>query len=68
MAKLMLQGEAATVEISQEYDEFDMLRAECVKHGGGPFSGPGIACDWSEAYDSLNDATEYAADHADGGR
>lgn len=67
MAKLMLIGEAAQVEIITDPDGATRI-AKCVKHGGGPGGWPGIACDWSETYDDLNDATEYAEGHADTGR
>lgn len=67
MAKLMLIGSVAQVEIVRDPLDGD-LTATCVKHGGGMGEWPGIACDWSETYDDLNDATEYASDHADGAR
>ncbi len=67
MAKLMVVGKVAHVEITRDPLDGD-LTANCKGHGmldGLPSTGP---CPWSETYDDLNDATEYASDHADGVR
>jgi len=65
MAKLMVIGkDGRSVEITRDPLDGD-LTAKCVKHGK---PGPKNGCDWSETYDDLNDATEYASDHADGVR
>ncbi len=68
MAKLMLIGSMAKVEITRDPLDGD-LTATCVEHSesDGRKFPPGN-CDWSETYDDLGDATEYAADHADGVR
>lgn len=62
MAKMMLIGEAAQVEITRDPLDRD-LTAKCVKHGVIKNQN---GCDWSKTYDDLNDAAECAADHADG--
>lgn len=62
MAKLMLIGDVAHVELTTD-DEDGQVIATCVKHLGYE----GAPCPWTERYDDKNDATEYAADHADGG-
>lgn len=60
MAKLVLSGDTCTVrlfapgEYDDEHDETWV--AYCESH------------DWSAAYDTLDDAVEYAADHADTGK
>jgi hypothetical protein len=72
MAELMLIGRVADVEIIHSPLDGG-LTANCAGHrgvirqmlGGGPDIPP---CDWRETYDDLNDATEYASDHADGVR
>jgi hypothetical protein len=68
MARLMLIGNIAEVELTTD-DEDDQVIATCVEHSGsdGRLAPPGN-CSWTERYDDLNDATEYAADHADTGR
>jgi hypothetical protein len=62
MAKLMLIGDTADVELTVD-DEDGQIIATCVLH-----SRLLEGCDWTERYDDLRDASEYAADHADGGR
>jgi|1185.fasta_scaffold1986332_1 nitrous oxidase accessory protein NosD len=64
MAKLILQGNVAQVELTTD-DEDDQVVATCIEHQGRYFSD---ACAWTQRYDTLNDAAEYAADHADTGR
>lgn len=62
MAKLMLHGKVADVLIESDYRDDELIYAVCktdTKNG---------ACTWEEGYDTLNDAVEYAADHADKGR
>jgi len=63
MARLMLIGAVAEVEFTTEPTEGGVI-ATCVKHP----RPDGWTCTWSETYDDMNDATEYAADHADEGR
>lgn len=58
MAKLMLIGKVAQVELKQDDDE---IIATCNAH---PLDLP---CTWTRRYDDLNDAAEYAQDHADRG-
>ena len=62
MARLILRGEVAEVELVRDDD--DQVIATCVQHLGSE----GAPCSWTEAYDDMNDAEQYAADHADSGR
>jgi hypothetical protein len=68
MAKLILKGRAATVSLDDR-DEDGGVIARCVGHRAQHLTSlmPG-ACGWTETYDNLNDAAEYASDHADTGR
>jgi hypothetical protein len=64
MAKLMLIGKAAHIEIKNGQDDGDdgtCVIAQCNTHAGDPY------CIWQGRYDDLNDAAEYAQDHADRG-
>jgi hypothetical protein len=67
MAKLMLIGPAAQVEILTDPEDEELILAKCVKHtvGYGPV---GQHCTWAEQYDTTDDAVVYASDHADGPR
>jgi hypothetical protein len=62
MAKLMLIGEVAHVELTSD-DEDGQTIATCRLH----LDGSGPQCNWTNRYDTLDDAAEYAADHADRG-
>jgi hypothetical protein len=53
MARLMLIGQVA-VELTSDPVDGGMI-ARCLSAG----------CDWTEVYDTTDDATEYAQDHAD---
>jgi hypothetical protein len=65
MAKLMLIGRTAEIELTTDPEDGQII-ATCENH---VMPGVGrIRCDWTERYDDLNDASEYAADHADTGR
>jgi hypothetical protein len=63
MAKLILQGDVADVELTVD-DEDGGIIATCVRHD---LDQPG-GCSWTERYDDLRDASEYAEAHADTGR
>jgi len=67
MAKLMLIGRTAHVELTSDPEDGQTI-ATCVEHSysDGRLAPPGD-CTWTERYDTLNDAAEYAADHADRG-
>jgi hypothetical protein len=67
MAKLILKGDVADIELTTFEDEDGDNRAlaTCVRHPGRWAEG---GCGWTEQYDDMNDAIEYAADHADTGR
>lgn len=71
MAKLMLIGKVAQVELTHpEFDQteyMDQILAKCRLHPS-IMRDTGKLCGWSETYDDMNDATEYAAGHADGAR
>ncbi len=66
MAKLMLIGQRGQVQLDRD-DEGQVL-ARCVMHSSGRADQAPMfpACTWTETYDDMNDAVEYAADHADG--
>lgn len=67
MATLMLIGPMAKVEIARDPLDGEVT-ATCMEHSESDGrTAPAGACDWTETYDDLNDATEYAADHADRG-
>lgn len=69
MAKLMLIGETAHVVLDTDPEDGQII-ATCFGHKNpNPLASWVVAgCRWSERYDTLNDAAEYAADHADTGR
>lgn len=62
MAKLVLHGEVALVEILTDPDDGDVILARCQSHTGMD------ECPWQDRYDSTTDAVDDAADHADFGR
>lgn len=57
----------ATVYLMTDAED-DIVVAACVEHSESDsrLAPPGD-CSWTERYDTLNDAAEYAADHADRG-
>jgi hypothetical protein len=63
MAKLMLIGAVAQVELTSDPED-DQIVATCAMHA--PWGRRG--CGWTQRYDTLDDAAEYATDHADSGR
>lgn len=67
MAKLLLIGNVAAVELTSDPEDGQTI-ATCIDHttNDGRLAPPGD-CSWTERYDTLNDAAEYAADHADRG-
>ena len=62
MARLMLIGEVAEVKLTSDPEDGRVV-AECWTHTLAPVP----PCDWTERYDNMGDATEYAAGHADRG-
>lgn len=62
MAKLILTGEVAQVELTTDDDDGQVI-ATCFLHAGKEEG----QCAWTERYDGMDDAVEYAADHADRG-
>jgi hypothetical protein len=68
MAKLMLVGEVAHVELTTDPEDGQVV-ARCRLHSRyRPDGGGRGRCPWTERYDDLGDAAKYAADHADTGR
>jgi hypothetical protein len=67
MAQLILKGSMATIEFTSDPEDGQAI-ATCIEHSEADarLAPPGN-CDWTERYDTLDDATEYAADHADRG-
>lgn len=65
----MLIGQVAHVELTSDSEDGGTIAA-CAGHiGSNPLDSRLIrGCLWTEVYDDLNDASEYAADHADTGR
>ena len=66
MARLMLIGTMAQVELTSDPEDGQTI-ATCVDHNGIPRYNFAHGCRWEERYDTLDDAAEYAADHADWG-
>ena len=66
MARLMLVGEVAQVEILTDPDDEELVLARCDSHAW-PRLGF-TPCTWEERYDTTADAEQYAARHADTGR
>lgn len=60
MAKLILKGDVADVELTSDPEDGQAI-ATCVVHLGEAAQG----CGWTERYDDINDAVEYAESHAD---
>lgn len=60
MSRLILQSDDRSVEIELTVDDEDgQIIATCVQH----WNGPTPECTWTERYDDLRDAAEYATDH-----
>jgi hypothetical protein len=66
MAKVMVIGDVADILLIVD-DEDDQVVATCHVHHLAPYVDR-AGCGWTERYDDMRDATEYAADHADGAR
>ncbi len=67
MAKLMVIGEAATVEILTDPHDEELLLAKCRKHNGRGKWAEGL-CNYGENFDTTDDAWQAAQQHADGVR
>ena len=65
MAKLVLIGKAACVRLTSDAEDGQVI-ATCAQHAANGRMAWGNPCGWTERYDNLNDAAEYAADHAGG--
>lgn len=67
MAQILIKGDFATVELTTNPLDGG-LTAKCIGHKIETLTSlrPG-ACDWTATYDDMDDATEYAAGHADRG-
>lgn len=66
MAKLMLIGKTAQVELTTDPEDGQTV-ATCLGHVELVKPLVSIGCFWTDRYDTLNDASEYASDHADRG-
>lgn len=67
MAKIMLIGSVASIELTIEPTEGVVVATCAATHRPvTAASKPGV-CGWTATYDDLRDATEYAGSHADGG-
>jgi hypothetical protein len=65
MAQLILKGSVATIEFTSDREDGQTITT-CIEHNYTKNSRhPG--CGWTERYDNLDDAAEYAIDHADRG-
>lgn len=67
MARLVLIGDMTQVELAADPEDGQIV-ARCFEHSQSDarLTPPGD-CSWTERYDDLGDASEYAADHADRG-
>lgn len=66
MAQILVRGAMSTVELTTSDD--DGVDAACVEHSiYDSRLSPAGNCSWQVSYDDWNDATAYAADHADRG-
>lgn len=65
MAKLMLIGNVARIELTPDDEDDQVVHAKCAEHltDGWP-----MPCPWAKQYDSIAEAAQYAADHADRGQ
>lgn len=64
----MLIGKMANVELLPDNEDGGTI-AYCREHPDFWAKRSGLGeCVWEERFDTMNDATEYAADHADFGR
>jgi hypothetical protein len=67
MARVIVSGPHAKVDLTVEPTEGGVI-ATCVGHTDSDgWPARASACDWTATYDTMDDATEYAADHADRG-
>jgi hypothetical protein len=61
MSRLILQSDDRFIEVELTTDDEDsQIIATCVKHDDAP------ECSWTERYDDMNDATQYADCHIQG--
>lgn len=63
MAKTMLIGEVAQVEILTDPEDEELVLARCEVHGGLV-----DACTWKDRFDTTDDAIAEGERHADTGR
>lgn len=70
MAKLMVIGKVAQVEILTDPEDEELLLARCVNHVDfyGNFRGLQCAACWQDRFDTTDDAINEAERHADTGR
>lgn len=65
MAKTLVCGDVAQVEILRDPADEDLMLATCFVHNTGPANPP---CEWRDHYDTTDDAIAGAEQHADGVR
>lgn len=68
MARLMVIGDVAQVEILTDPEDEELMLAKCEAHA--KFSGTMVlpACEYTERFDTTDDAQAAAEQHADGVR
>jgi hypothetical protein len=67
MAKLMVIGAIADVELTTDDEDDQTIHATCSRHLMHSNLSPTVSCSWTKRYDNLAEATQYAVDHADRG-
>lgn len=67
MAKVMVIGETAQVEILADPIDEEVVLALCVRHNERSMGMP-IDCNWNTPFDTTDDAIAGAEQHADGVR
>lgn len=68
MARLILHGRRADVELAPDHEDDQTVHATCVAHWLTRDPEDGMdPCSWTKQYDTMSDATDFASDHADEG-
>ncbi len=66
MAKLILHGNVADVEILTDPEDEELVLARCI--GSGHHDPAASFCGWSDQFDTTGDAIWSGESHADHGR
>jgi hypothetical protein len=64
MAKLMVLGTAAQVEILTDPEDEELMMAVCSRHPRA-YAEIGRLCTWRDYFDTTDDAWQAAEQHAD---